>query len=149
MTGRLVLLGTLLAFVFVADGVAMLATESTSKLGGLVLTLAGCAWFAVAAPRLVKPSVRPFFPVLAAKVGAVALPVLFLPVCALWLIATPSALTVWFAASWAALWLACLVASAQFSCPVCGQVFGRSGPRLRPLQAICAQCGAGPRASAA
>jgi hypothetical protein len=149
MKRRLLLLGNLVAFVFIADGLAMLLTQSTSTLGGVALVILGSGWFSVAAPRIAPPEVRPFLPVLVPKLGALALPVLFLPVTGLWLVATPSALTVWFAVAWGCLWVFCLLAAAVVSCPRCGGAYGRSGIRLRPLSRSCVQCGEGPSAGAA
>jgi hypothetical protein len=149
MKRRLVLLGNVAAFVFLADGLAMVLSRSTSTAGGLALVVIGSGWFAIALPRLVSHEARPFLGVLLPKFGALALPVLVLPVSCLWLVATPAALTVWFGVAWAGLWLACVFATLVVPCPSCRQVYGRAGARLRPLSRVCAQCGAGSLASMA
>ena len=145
----LVLLGNISAFVLLADGLAMVLTPSTSTLGGLLLLGAGASWFMAALPRVVRQPVRPFVKVLVPKLGAVALPLLFIPVCGLWFVATPSALTAWFAVAWAALWLGCVFSSVVVPCPRCGRAYGRNGSRPRPLCQACVHCGAAPRSSAA
>jgi hypothetical protein len=144
MNRRLVLLGNIAAFIFLADGLAMILSQSTSTSGGISLLLIAGGWFALALPRIVRTEVRPFLRVLIPKFGSVALPLLFLPVCGLWLVATPSALTVWFAVAWAGLWLLCLFSTVVIPCPLCGHTYGRVGVRVRPLARVCAQCGAGP-----
>jgi hypothetical protein len=149
MKRRLLLVGNLAAFVLIADGLAMVLSQATSTVGGTVLLLLGGGWFSIALPRIVRPDVRPFLRVLVPKLGAVALPILFLPVSGLWLVATPSALTAWFAAAWAGLWLSCLFATFAQPCPSCGGAYGRTGVRMRPLSRVCVQCGAGPVACAA
>jgi hypothetical protein len=148
MKRRLVLLANLVAFVLIADGLTMVLSQGTSTLGGAVLLLVGGGWFSVALPRLVSPEARPFLRVLVPKLGALALPMLFLPVSGLWLVATPSALTVWFAVAWVGLWLSCLAAMIAVPCPICGGTYGRTGARVRPLSRVCLRCGAGPVASA-
>ena len=124
MRGRLLLAGNVAAFVVIADGLAMLVSRSTSTLGGAALLVLGGGWLLFALPRLVRPEVRPFLRVLIPKIGALALPILFLPVSGLWFVATPSALTVGFATAWVGLWLACLLATVVAPCPLCGGAYG-------------------------
>lgn len=144
MKRGLILLGHIAALVALADGIAMVLTESTSTAGGVALIGVGGLWFGVALPRLMEREARPFVSVLAPKTGARLLPLLFLPVLALWAVATPEALTAWFGAAWGGLWVACLAASVVLPCPSCGHAFGRDGPRMRPLAHACAHCGVRP-----
>jgi hypothetical protein len=144
MKRKLILFGNVAAFVFLADGVAMILSRPTSTVGGVALVSIGGSWLALALPRLVDEETRPFLGALIPKLGLVTLPILFLPISGLWFVATPTALTPWFAAAWAGMWLACLVATFVVPCPSCGTAFGRIGLRVRPLHRTCAQCGAGP-----
>ena len=101
-----------------------------------------------ALPRLLSPAGRPFGAALIARFGLFLLPPLSLPVAGLWLIATPSALSAWFAVAWFCVWVACLGLCAFLPCPECSEPFGRKGLRLQTASSACPHCGANPRGSA-
>lgn len=144
---RLVVGTLLFAIVAVADGLAMLLPGPSSKLGGSALVVAGIVWVVVGVPRLVPSVRRPYAAILVASTAAVAMPLLVLPIAGLWLVATPAALTVWFAVSWALLWTTSVVAIAVLPCPMCRSPYARSGLHLRPLARACLRCGGEARAA--
>ncbi|NNL65016.1 MAG: hypothetical protein HKP30_02120 [Myxococcales bacterium] len=136
-------------FVSIADGIAMLLPGPASALGGGAILVAGLAGLVFALPRFLSPSGRVFSAILAARFGLFVLPVLFLPVAALWSVTSPDALSGWFVVAWAAVWSACLGFSALLPCPECGRPFGRRGWRFQLRSSACAHCGADPRGRAA
>ncbi|MDJ0788067.1 MAG: hypothetical protein QNK05_14755 [Myxococcota bacterium] len=134
-----------IAFIAVADGLAMLLPGPSSTLGGSALVILGMAWLVVGVRWMLTPGGRPFAPVLVSRFGLFVLPVLCLPVALVWYVATPHALSIWFGVAWLVTWAACLVLSASLPCPRCGQPFGRSGARLQGRSSTCPHCGADPR----
>ena len=148
MRRAILLFSTIAAFIAIADGMAMILPGPSSKISGFALLCAGVVWLFAGAPRFLKPEAQPFAYIVLANLGLLLIPVLFLPVCGLWLIATPSALTVWFSVAWASLWFACLALAFLIPCPECGQRLRgiRISQRLRSPR--CLNCGASPRVAA-
>jgi hypothetical protein len=137
-----------IGFIAVADGLAMLLPGPSSKLGGAILLVLGVAWLLLGVPRLLSVSGRAFTVNVVARFGLLVLPPLSVPVAGLWMVATPSALSAWFAVAWFTVWAVCVGFSAFFPCPSCGEPFGRSGSRFQTTSSACPHCGANPRASA-
>jgi len=138
----------LVSFIAIADGLAMLLPGPSSGIGGAAILVLGVAWLSFGVPRFMSPSGRAFSAVLIARFGLFVVPPLSLPVAGLWLVATPAALSVWFAIAWFAVWAACLALSAFLPCPQCSQPFGRRGLRFEVASSACPHCGANPRGSA-
>lgn len=136
-------------FVLIADGIAMLLPGPSSSLGGAAILVAGLVGLVIALPRYLSPSGRAFSSILASRFGLVALPALCLPIAWLWFATNPEALSWWFAAAWAAVWLVCLLLTSTLPCPECGRPFGRRGLRLQLGSSVCAHCGANTRGNAA
>ncbi len=149
MRRSLVFLSAIAGFIAVADGLAMILPGTSSGAAGAVLLTMGSIWLLQGWPRLLRPAARPFARAALALLGAVIVPVLALPVAGLWWVATPSALTAWFAVAWSALWLVCAIAVLFVACPECSEPFFRKGlmPRIGPL--VCAHCGKRPVPTAA
>lgn len=141
----LALTGMAVSFVLVADGLAMLLPGPSSALGGAALVAVGGCGLRFGLPRFLSPAGRPFGPILAARFGMFALPVLCAPIAWLWHVTSPEALTAGFAVAWLGVWTTCVALSASLPCPACGQPFGRRGLRLETTGAACAHCGANPR----
>jgi len=138
-----------LAFVCVADGVAMMLPGASGGLRGGAIALAGLAWLFGAVPRFMSREGRAFGPLLVTRMGLVLLPLLVGPVALLWWVATPEALNGWFAVAWALTFASCLAATALWPCPACGRGFGRAGGRLALRSSRCAHCGVDARAGEA
>jgi hypothetical protein len=136
-----ILVGAIAGYVAIADGLAMVVSAGTSALGGAALLLSGFAWFAFGMPRVARPVPARFVPIMLSSLGVLLLPVLFLPVCGLWLVATPSKLSVGFTVAWAT---CCLVVFMLMPCPICGKQFNHSGGNIR-VRPRCANCGGGYR----
>ena len=135
------------AYIALADGLAMLLPGPSSKLGGATITVLGFAWMAFGFPRLLLSSAASAHgPMLVSRFGVVLLPVLVGPVALGWLIATPHALSWWFAFAWLAVWLGCVALWATLRCPECNETFGRQGWRLELRSDACPHCGARARA---
>ncbi len=143
------LFGMVVSFVMIADGLAMVLPGPSSALSGVAILLVGLAGLGFALPRFLSESGRAFSAILATRFGLFALPVLCLPIAWLWSVATPAALSWWFAVAWFAVWTACLALVAWLPCPHCNKPFGRRGPRLQLTSPACAHCGASPRGNSA
>jgi len=135
----------LISFIAVADGLAMLLPGPASPAGGAAILAAGAAWLVIGVPRCLSPSGREFSAALVTRFGLFALPALVLPIAGLWWIATPAALSVWFAVAWLSVWVVCVALSALLPCPRCGLPFGRQGLRFQTTSDACAHCGASAR----
>ncbi len=127
----------------------MLLPGPSSALGGAVLLVVGSAWLGLGFPRLLSPEGRRFSAALVARFGLVIVPPLGLVVAGLWLVATPSALSVWFAVAWGAVWAVCVLLSAHLPCPSCGLPFGRRGWRFEVRSDACPHCGSSARSGTA
>jgi hypothetical protein len=138
----------LVSFVMIADGLAMLLPGPSSAVGGAAILLLGLAWLTRGLPKLMSAPGRAFSAILISRFGLVALPILIVPVAGLWFVATPAALSAWFAVAWLTVWAVCLILSAVLPCPHCRLPFGRRGFRFQIASSACPHCGANPRASA-
>ena len=149
MRRSLFVLSMLAGFVAVADGVAMMLPGPANSAAGAALVVAGALWLVAGLPRLARPAVRAFVPAQVTMVGVLVVPPLSVPIAGLWLVSSPSALSVWFGVAWAGLWFFFLSMLFVVKCPTCSAPFHRKGslPRLRPPGA-CANCGDRPKSPA-
>jgi hypothetical protein len=141
--------GTAIGFVALADGLAMTLPGPSSGAGGAVLVAAGIAWLWLGLPRVLGPEARIYSTVVACKLGVLLVPLLFLPIRALWSATTPEALTVWFNVAWAVVFALAVAAAAVVPCPTCGSTFHRAGVRTQLTSMTCVHCRAGPFIEAA